>query len=79
VAGAPGDTHFIKGHMALQQHVRLLDFAPLLEAPIPLPVSLGLCLGFGAVRSLGEDAKRPVRIIDRCVGHVETDTSLFAR
>ncbi|KAG5175848.1 sorting and assembly machinery component 50 [Tribonema minus] len=61
----PGDVSFLKGHIALQQHMSFVDLAPIFLSVNPLPISLGVCLGLGAVRPFGSDAGKPARISDR--------------
>jgi hypothetical protein len=40
------------GTLDLQQHIQLADLSGVLGAPIPLPISLGLCCSVGALRML---------------------------
>jgi hypothetical protein len=50
--GGLGDTSFFKGTLDLQQHILLADLSGAVGAPIPLPISLGLCCSVGALRML---------------------------
>jgi hypothetical protein len=50
--GGPGDTSFFKGTLDLQQHILLADLSGAVGAPIPLPISLGLCCSVGTLRML---------------------------
>jgi hypothetical protein len=50
--GGLGDTSFFKGTLDLQQHILLADLSRAVGAPIPLPISLGLCCSVGALRML---------------------------